>query len=141
MAHFSRFKFLVLISLLLSASLALPVEAQMGGFGRMGKRGERPAESPGDNSALSSDGVERRDGTITATGLTVVFPSGFACAPIAPSFASPSRYDGSHRRGDRFGELHGGMDLSLTEGTPLLAVAAGEVIALGEGGMLEGVFP
>jgi len=35
MAHFCRSMFLVLASLLFTASLALPVEAQMGGFGRM----------------------------------------------------------------------------------------------------------
>lgn len=137
MAHFSRFKFLV-FSLLLSASLALPAEAQMGGSGR--KAGGRPAEVHDGNSARLSDGVERREGKITASGLTPVFPSEFECTPIASPFASPARFDGSLRRGDRFGGLHGGIDLSLPENTPLLAIASGEVIARGEGGQLEGIF-
>ena len=34
--------------------------------------------------------------------------------------------------------MHGGLDISLPEGTPVLAIAAGKVIAKGAGGMLEG---
>lgn len=107
----------------------------MGGAGRMGRGGATAGTAD-----LSPDGVERRDGKITASGLAVAFPDGFECAPIASPFASPTRFDGSSRRGDRFEGLHGGMDLSLKEGTPLLAMAGGEVIARGEGGRLEGVF-
>ncbi len=84
--------------------------------------------------------VERLDHKITATGLGVEFPGGYACEPISSPFASPTRHDGSTRRGDRNTGLHGGLDLSLGIGTPLLAVAAGEVIALGEGGALEGIY-
>jgi murein DD-endopeptidase MepM/ murein hydrolase activator NlpD len=84
--------------------------------------------------------VERRDHRIIASGLSVNFPSGYACAPISSPFASPTRYDGSSRRGDRNAGLHGGMDLSLKSGTPLLAVADGELIALGQGGALEGIY-
>lgn len=84
--------------------------------------------------------VERRAGDVKATGLTPVFPDDHACTPIASPFASPSRYDGSARRDDRFGGLHGGIDLTLKEGTPLLAVAAGTLIAKGEGGRLEGIY-
>lgn len=140
MAHFSRSKFWVFVSLLLTASLTLPAEAQMGGFGRRGGGDTKQAETPSGNSTLSSDGVERRDGKITPTGLIPAFPAGFDCAPIASPFASPARFDGSMRRGDRYGGLHGGIDLSLQAGAPLLAVASGEVIARGEGGQLEGIF-
>lgn len=84
--------------------------------------------------------VERRDHVITASGLSVAFPSGYACEPIASPFASAARYDGSLRRGDRNSGLHGGIDLSLKAGTPLLAIADGEVIALGEGAALEGIY-
>lgn len=84
--------------------------------------------------------VERREGEIKATGLSPVFPRGMACTEIASGFGSKERVDGSVRRDDRFSGQHGGMDLSLTEGTPLLAVAAGRVIAKGEGGNLEGIY-
>lgn len=82
--------------------------------------------------------VERRDADIRATGMTPVFAPGFVCEPIASPYGSPTRYDGSSRRDDRNGGLHGGMDLSLKGGTPLLAVARATVIAKGAGGQLEG---
>ena len=81
-----------------------------------------------------------REGTIMASGLSVAFDESQACPPIASPFASPTRYDNSRRPMDRFGGLHGGIDLSLKEGTPLLAVADGEAIATGEGGQMEGIF-
>lgn len=84
--------------------------------------------------------VERRDHKISASGLSVAFPNGYACEPISSPFASPTRYDGSSRRSDRNAGLHGGMDLSLQPGTPLLAIADGEVLALGAGGALEGIY-
>lgn len=81
-----------------------------------------------------------KEGTINASGLTVAFDERHACPPIASPFASPTRYDNSRRPMDRFGGLHGGIDLSLKEGTPLLAVADGEAIATGEGGQMEGIY-
>lgn len=124
---------------LLIALLALPATAQMGGFGRKGMGSERPTGMQ-ENSPGSSDGVERLEHVITATGLSVAFPIEFACPPIASPYGSPERFDGSTRRSDRNSGLHGGMDISLPEGTPLLAIASGEVIAHGEGGRLEGIF-
>lgn len=88
----------------------------------------------------SSEGVERLDHVIAASGLSAAPPDGFECEAIASPFASPNRHDGSARRGDRNSGLHGGIDLSLKDGTPLLAVAAGELIAKGEGGQLEGIY-
>jgi hypothetical protein len=101
--------------------------------GMGGGRGEG-AEIP------SRDIAERRDGKIEASGLRVAFADGQACEPISSPFASPTRYDGSRRPHARHGGLHGGMDISLKHGTPLLAVADGEVIALGEGGQMEGIY-
>lgn len=92
-------------------------------------------------TALSAQAqVERRDHLIVASGLHVAFPNDHACEPVSSPYASPTRFDGSSRRGDRNGSLHGGLDITLETGTPLLAVADGEVIALGEGGALEGIF-
>lgn len=111
------------VALLLLAGSVSSVQAQMRGGGR-GGGGE----------------VERRDYAVVASGLTAVFPAGFECEAISSPYASPTRHDGSPRRTDRNSGLHGGIDLSLKDGTPLLAVAAGEVIAKGEGGQLEGIF-
>lgn len=91
-------------------------------------------------NAQGRGGVEARDLQVRASGLTARFPEGFACAGIASPYASPTRFDGSRRRPDRNGGLHGGIDLSLPAATPLLAIADGDVIAVGEGGQLEGIF-
>lgn len=77
---------------------------------------------------------------IRATGLAASFPQGADCAPVASPYASPYRYDGSKRPLGRNGGLHGGIDLSLPEGTPLLALADGTVVHAGEGGMALGIY-
>ncbi len=115
---------LMVIALALGVISMCPAQAQRNGLGRGG----------GDAD------VERLDNLIVASGLTAAFPVGFACEAISSPFASPYRHDGSTRRSDRNSGLHGGIDLSLDEGTSLLAVAAGEIIAKGEGGQLEGIF-
>jgi len=109
--------------------LATAADAQM--------RGKRMGGGEGNTSGGI---VERREAVIEATNLTPVFQDGFTCEPISSPYGSPTRYDGSQRLMDRSGGLHGGMDITLTDGTPLLAVANGEVIAKGEGGQLEGIF-
>jgi len=38
------------------------------------------------------------------------------------------------------GAYHGGIDITLAEGTPLLALAAGTVVSKGEGGQMEGIY-
>lgn len=108
-----------------ATAMALPGLAQMGRMGFEGKMG---------------GGVKRLEYDVRATGLMPVFPSGYMCDAIASSYGSSQRFDGSLRRGDRNSGLHGGLDISLKEGTPLLAVAAGKVIAKGEGGNLEGFY-
>ncbi|OGA25044.1 MAG: hypothetical protein A3I02_11330 [Betaproteobacteria bacterium RIFCSPLOWO2_02_FULL_67_26] len=77
---------------------------------------------------------------IQASGLRPVYPVEARCPEIASPYASPTRYDGSARAPWAFGGLHGGIDISLDEGTPLLALAAGTVAMKGEGGMLEGIY-
>jgi murein DD-endopeptidase MepM/ murein hydrolase activator NlpD len=75
---------------------------------------------------------------LEATGLTVSFPTGADCPPIASPYASTTRYDGSDRPSFRMAGLHGGMDISLDTGTSLLAIADGVVVALDEGGQATG---
>ncbi|MBI3095063.1 MAG: M23 family metallopeptidase [Rhodocyclales bacterium] len=112
-------------SVTLTAILASPGQAQM--------RGKY-------SGGIGGHVVERRDYDVRATDLAPVFPDSHACDPVASPYGSPHRHDGSVRRQDRNSGLHGGLDISLVEGTPLLAIAAGKVIAKGEGGNLEGFY-
>ena len=80
----------------------------------------------------------RGDEMIRPSGLQPVFPDKARCPEIASPFGSQTRYDGSRRPTWEFGGYHGGIDISLAEGTPLLALAAGTVASRGEGGQLEG---
>ncbi len=75
---------------------------------------------------------------IRPSGLVPTLPRDAACPAIASPFGSATRYDGSRRPMDRFGGVHGGIDLTLDEGTPLLAIASGTVVHLGSGGVAEG---
>ena len=74
------------------------------------------------------------------SGLKPVFPNNARCIEIACPYWSRTRYDGSLRPEYRHGGRHGGIDLSLTEGTPLLGMAGGTVVKKGEGGMMEGIY-
>ena len=111
----------------LALAVSSVVDARNHLSGRKGGAPESQEEAGGD---------ARMD--ITASGLTPVFPREAVCPDIASPFASRTRYDGSRRPTDRFGGMHGGIDISLVEGTPLLAVAAGKVVSVGTGGMLTG---
>jgi murein DD-endopeptidase MepM/ murein hydrolase activator NlpD len=74
------------------------------------------------------------------SGLKAVFPDQADCIRISSPFGSRTRYDGSLRPENRYGGRHGGMDLSLDEGTPLLAIAGGTVLTKGEGDQMEGFY-
>ncbi|PPR61095.1 MAG: hypothetical protein CFH08_02283 [Alphaproteobacteria bacterium MarineAlpha3_Bin7] len=74
-----------------------------------------------------------------ATGLEVVFPEGVKCPGISSPYGSKTRYDGSYRRNPHYG-YHNGMDITLDTGTPLLAVADGQVIHKGTAGRLVGSY-
>lgn len=80
--------------------------------------------------------MERRG--FIETGLVPRYPENFDCPKAGSLFASPYRADGS-RRTERFFEgLHGGLDIAQPEGTPLVAMADGEVI-LNHGGVDGGI--
>ncbi|MBI4192760.1 MAG: M23 family metallopeptidase [Betaproteobacteria bacterium] len=79
-------------------------------------------------------------GSIRPSGLVPSFPGGATCPAIASPFGSATRYDGSRRPASRYGGLHGGIDLTLDEGTPLRAIAAGRIISVGTGGQAEGIY-
>lgn len=77
------------------------------------------------------DAMEKRG--FLSTGLEPVYPDGADCPRVGSSFTSPYRSDGSRRQTLFFEGLHGGMDIAQPEGTPLLAVADGEIIVKHEG--------
>ena len=75
------------------------------------------------------------------SGLQPVFPGGARCPEIASPFGSETRYDGSPRPSwAPGGGTHGGIDITLDESTPLLALAAGTVVSKGEGGQMLGIY-
>jgi hypothetical protein len=117
--------------LLVSLAAVLPAGARQHLGGRKG--GAEPPEPKGDDA-----GQPRM--TIRASGLEPVFARDAVCPGVASPYGSSTRYDGSRRPMDRFGGLHGGIDISLDEGTPLRAIAAGKVISSGQGGMFTGNF-
>ncbi len=108
-------------------------EAKSGGGGGGGGGGKGDARI----GRTFQEMVERG---VVQSGLTPEFPDGLDCPDIASEFASPFRYDGSKRPANRNAGLHGGMDISLDIGTPLLAIADGTVIAKGTGGRALGEF-
>lgn len=121
------------LSLCLRVFIAAPMCLLLSCAGAPTTETELPTKGP-------RSSVEKVEGNIRATGLEPVFPSGYQCVPISSPYGSTTRFDGSSRRGDRNGSKHGGIDLSLKNGTPLLAIARGVVVTKGQGGRLEGNF-
>ncbi|MGH8618909.1 MAG: M23 family metallopeptidase [Burkholderiales bacterium] len=77
---------------------------------------------------------------VRPSGLQPAFPAQARCPEVVSAYGSRTRYDGSFRPPSEFGGHHGGIDITLAEGTPLLALAAGTVASTGEGGRMEGVY-
>jgi len=62
------------------------------------------------------------------TGLKPIYPSQANCPKISSAFAARTRGDGSFRNPIFFHGYHGGIDIPVTEGTPILAIADGTLI-------------
>ncbi len=136
-------------SVLLLAALTLAVpqeaEAKMGrkkGSGESGTMKEKSEPSPeilGAFSPIRSKLKYMRASGFVATGLTPVYPRNAKCPEIDSPFASASRYDGSPRSSRFYHGYHGGADISVPEGTPILAIADGTVVKKREGAFIGGI--
>ena len=113
--------------------LLLAAEAAMaaGGGGGRGMGGPR-RERGGDHADIEE------------TGLRPAFPPGYACLPVTSAFAVRTDGEGNARDPRTHGGKHGGMDVSFEVGTPLVAIAAGDVVSKGPregtGAQMEGIF-
>jgi|KBSMisStandDraft_5_1062788.scaffolds.fasta_scaffold35504_2 murein DD-endopeptidase MepM/ murein hydrolase activator NlpD len=92
----------------------------------------------GGAAAQAQQDAGSEDEPIAPSGLRAVYPAQARCPEIVSAFGAQTRYDGSMRPKNAFGGYHGGIDITLAEGTPLLALAAGTVVSKGAGGALEG---
>lgn len=125
------------------------VEAQMkrgrmgsgeGGPGQMQSREQEPSSTGVNPEVMGAFIPQRADAASMAargflsTGLEAVYPTSHDCPRLTSPFASPTRTDGSQRSRRYFVGLHGGMDIPAPKGTPLLALADGEVIVVHEDG-------
>ncbi len=73
------------------------------------------------------------------TGLTPEYPDNADCPEVVSFFGDRTRYDGSYRAKRSNDGFHGGIDITLPIGTPLIAFADGTVIQTARGGMLVGI--
>lgn len=136
MAMYRRFKariqqplvLTVVFFAFISTATAQLVSQYKGGKGL----GRQAQEQSDDDGAVATKGIR-------PSGLVASFAAQANCPPIASPFGSATRHDGSTRPAFRFGGLHGGIDLSLDEGTPLQAIAAGTIVNVGIGGAFEGI--
>lgn len=110
-------------------AVAVDARSHLGGRKGPAPDGEAKPEAPDESRMV-----------IRPSGLVPVFATGVTCPDVASAFGAITRYDGSRRPMDRFGGLHGGIDITLEEGTPLRAIAAGKVVSAGAGGVFTGNF-
>ncbi len=74
-----------------------------------------------------------------ATGLKPDYPASAGCPKANSFFGDTTRGDGSVRSRRFFHGYHGGLDIPVPEGTPIIAVAAGTVVYKHEGTSIGGI--
>lgn len=127
-----------LVVLFLAAlTLALPeaAEAQRGGGKKGSKNSGTTVMSPM-HPAPPRD-LRERAGLIK-TGLRPAYPQNAECLEVKSFFGDQTRYDGSFRVEWANHGYHAGVDISAPIGTPVVAIAKGEVVHKYEGGRLVG---
>lgn len=126
--------------------------AQMRGKG--GKGGGRnappPPELPDEAAGVAPDVIgaffamhadleHMRAKGFLPTGLKPVYPADAACPVMDSMFATTVRGDGSPRSRRFFQGYHGGADIPVPEGTPILAIADGTLVHKNEGRNIGGI--
>lgn len=129
--------FRILISIAIGLMLALPqsVDAK-----RHRKSAKTAASGDAKNSPMRPDSprhVQEKAGLFN-TGLTPIYPEAATCLEVKSFFGDTTRYDGSTRARRANNGYHEGFDISADEGTPIIAIAAGEVVHRFTGGRLVG---
>jgi len=123
------------------------VELAQKGFGKkrgggMRKKRQSLGLQSGDATSpmhpAASRELQERTGLIK-TGLRPVYPTGASCLEVKSFFGDQTRYDGSTRAPFANHGYHGGFDISADIGTPLVAIADGEVVHKYVGGRLVGI--
>lgn len=123
-------------SFFIGFSLLFPVNASaMMGDGNKGKKGDGKISSPMHSRAKRS---AQEEAGLFQSGLVAVYPTDVTCLEVKSDFGDQTRYDGSFRSERSNHGYHNGFDISAEEGTPIIAIAAGEVLNLHTGGRLVG---
>lgn len=112
------------------------IQKRMREGGGKPKRKAAPAAG-GDLNPNMPRQVQERAGLFN-TGVTAIYPTDAKCLEVKSFFGDQTRYDGSPRTPMFYQGYHEGFDISADEGTPLVALADGEVVHSFSGRRLVG---